>query len=185
MSLPVKKIYVDSRMKTKDSTSDSDFKFELSQSLTMPRNTTCYIDDVTIPHSWYNVDNTNNRLYVLCHEQGNTDYFIFPIPPGNYNGITLVNALMSIFSKYTGAYQIQASFDIGSNKLYIFTDKAETTFQIYTDIELTTMGPKPWAGGMTLDEFNLCSMNDLIQNTKVSYDPYSLSLPYTTGFINF
>ena len=56
MSLPVKKIYVDSRFKTKDSVSHSNFKFELSQSLTLPRNATCYIDDITIPHSWYNVN---------------------------------------------------------------------------------------------------------------------------------
>ena len=64
MSLTVKKIYVDSRMKTKDSKSDYDFRFELSQSLTMPKNATCYIDDITVPHSWYNVDFTNNKLYV-------------------------------------------------------------------------------------------------------------------------
>ena len=46
MSLPVKKIYVDSRWKSKDSASDSDFKFELSQSLTMPKNCVCYLSDV-------------------------------------------------------------------------------------------------------------------------------------------
>ena len=65
MSLPVKKIYVDSRFKTKDSVSDSNFKFELSQSLTLPKNSTCYIDDITIPHSWYNINESNNRLYML------------------------------------------------------------------------------------------------------------------------
>jgi hypothetical protein len=77
MSLPVKKIYVDSRMKTNDSNSDSDFKFELSQSLTLPKNTTCFIDDITIPHSWYNVDAKNNRLYVYAnHGADSICYFI-------------------------------------------------------------------------------------------------------------
>ena len=39
MSLPVKKIYVDSKWKTSDSASHSDFKFELDTSLNLPNNT--------------------------------------------------------------------------------------------------------------------------------------------------
>ena len=39
MSLPIKKVYVNSRYKTADSISDSNFKFELPYVLTMP----CYL----------------------------------------------------------------------------------------------------------------------------------------------
>ena len=38
MSLPIKKVYVNSRYKTPDSVSDSNFKFELPYVLTMPSN---------------------------------------------------------------------------------------------------------------------------------------------------
>ena len=38
MSLPIKKVYVNSRYKTADSVSDSNFKFELPYVLTMPSN---------------------------------------------------------------------------------------------------------------------------------------------------
>ena len=38
MSLPIKKVYVNSRYKTADSASDSNFKFELPYVLTMPSN---------------------------------------------------------------------------------------------------------------------------------------------------
>ena len=38
MSLPIKKVYVNSRYKAADSISDSNFKFELPYVLTMPHN---------------------------------------------------------------------------------------------------------------------------------------------------
>ena len=38
MSLPIKKVYVNSRYKAADSVSDSFFKFELPYVLTMPKN---------------------------------------------------------------------------------------------------------------------------------------------------
>ena len=38
MSLPIKKVYVNSRYKTADSISDRNFKFELPYVLTMPHN---------------------------------------------------------------------------------------------------------------------------------------------------
>ena len=69
------------------------FKFELSQSLTMPANTVCYIDDITIPHSWWNCELTNNKLYMVI--QG-THYIIY-IDTQNHNGITLKDNLNYIF----------------------------------------------------------------------------------------
>ena len=105
MSLPVKKIYVDSRMKTKDSVSDSDFKFELSQSLTLPRNT-CFIDDITIPHSWYNIDTTNNKLYMYANHGTDSTFDIIGITPGNYSGPTLVAELNNQFNRMPGSYYI-------------------------------------------------------------------------------
>ena len=56
MSLPVKKIYVDSRYMTNDSISTSNFKFQLARSLFMPQNSVFYSEDVCIPHSWHTVE---------------------------------------------------------------------------------------------------------------------------------
>ena len=39
----IKKAYVDSRFRTRDSNSDSDFKFELKEPLDLPDNTVCYV----------------------------------------------------------------------------------------------------------------------------------------------
>ena len=75
MSLPVKKIYIDSRFKTNDSVSSSNFKIDLKQTLLFPPNSVFYIDDISIPHSWYTVEeNVNDKLYIyLSPKEVNED----------------------------------------------------------------------------------------------------------------
>mgnify|MGYP003337679305 CR=1 FL=1 len=48
--LPIKKIYIDSRDRTSDSVSGSNFKIELPYVLQMPENTVFFITDVCLPH---------------------------------------------------------------------------------------------------------------------------------------
>ena len=48
----IKKVHIDSRYKTNGSVSDSGFKFELNEALGLGENTVCYIDDISIPHTW-------------------------------------------------------------------------------------------------------------------------------------
>ena len=57
-------MYIDSRYKINDSVSNSDFKFEVKEALDLPDNTVCYIDDTSIPHTWYTVEEYNNQLYI-------------------------------------------------------------------------------------------------------------------------
>ena len=59
----IKKAYVDSRFRTGDSISDSDFTFELKEALDLPDNTVCYIDDISIPHTWRTIEPHNNKFY--------------------------------------------------------------------------------------------------------------------------
>jgi hypothetical protein len=184
MSLPVKKIYVDSRMKTIDSNSDSDFKFELSQSLTLPKNTTCYIDDITIPHSWYNVDTTNNRLYVYANNGANSIYAILYLNVGNYNGLTLVGELNRVFNTI-GSYFLSANFDLNTNRLNIYTGSSDTSFRIFSDFELIDMAKKGGWNGQNYTYNNICSINDLIHNTKKITPGYNRGTSYWSEFINF
>ena len=63
--LPCKKIYIDTKHKTTDSISNSNFKWELPETLSLPHNTIFYVDDICIPHSWYTIEaNVNDRLYM-------------------------------------------------------------------------------------------------------------------------
>ena len=50
-SIPINKVYIDSRFKTNDSKSKSDFKCELLESLQFPDQCVCFMDDIIIPVS--------------------------------------------------------------------------------------------------------------------------------------
>ena len=61
--LPIKRIYIDSRYKSGDSASDSNFYTDLPVILMMPDNTGFYIDDVSVPVSWYVIDEGRNDMF--------------------------------------------------------------------------------------------------------------------------
>ena len=61
----VKKVYVDSRFRTNDSDSNSDFKFELIEALDLADNVVCYVDDSSIPHTWRTIESYSNKFYVI------------------------------------------------------------------------------------------------------------------------
>ena len=51
-----------------------------------------YIDDVSIPHSWYVIEtDINDKLYIYTADSGflSNSYDIVTIGSGNYNGIDL------------------------------------------------------------------------------------------------
>jgi len=99
----IKKVYVDSRYRTADSNSDSDFKFELKEALDLPDNTVCYVDDISIPHAWYTIEEDyNNRLYIEHENYSSSwgyDFIVFKIPSGNYTGASLASALQTELRK--------------------------------------------------------------------------------------
>ena len=62
--LEVKKVYIDTRFKTLESNTDSEFTIQLPRTWTIPDDTVCYIDDVCIPVSWSTVGDKSNIIYV-------------------------------------------------------------------------------------------------------------------------
>ena len=63
--LPLKKIYIDSRDRTVDSKSASNFKIELPNTVQMPDNTVFFVTDVCVPHVWKTIEEGfNDRLYL-------------------------------------------------------------------------------------------------------------------------
>ena len=54
-------MHIDSRSKANGRISHSDFEFELKESLDLPDNTMCYIDDRSMPHTWYTIEDYNNN----------------------------------------------------------------------------------------------------------------------------
>jgi len=88
-SLTTKKIYIDSRFKSSNSASSTDFTMDLSENLDLPDSCICYIDDLVIPVSYYNCDVNNNKLYVRKITGNvstpNNDDKIVSLTVGQYN----------------------------------------------------------------------------------------------------
>ena len=60
----IRKIYCDSRYRTSQSASSSDFELDLPNSVVIPRKAIGWISDLHLPVSFYNVDTHNNVLYL-------------------------------------------------------------------------------------------------------------------------
>ncbi len=92
--LPIKKIYVDSKFKSNDRISNSNFKITLPQSLTFGPNSVFYIDELAIPHSWYTIEDFNSKLYLSVSANGR-DQHIIELSKQLYNGSTLATEIAS------------------------------------------------------------------------------------------
>ena len=63
--LKIKKIDVDTKYKSANSISTSDFSIQLPETLYLPENCVFYISDVCIPHSWFTVEQGINDKFYL------------------------------------------------------------------------------------------------------------------------
>ena len=74
-TLPIRKIYIDSRWCTPDSVSSSNFKVQVPRTMQMPDNTVFFVNDVCIPHTWTTVETGfNDKLYILLLDTGRNIY---------------------------------------------------------------------------------------------------------------
>ena len=182
----IKKVYIDSRYKTADSNSNSDFKVELKETLDLPDNTVCYIDDISIPHSWYTVEDYNNKLYIE-HENtatGVDDYIVIIIPPGNYNGVNLAAEMQTAIQERFP--EINCVYNAGRGTITISNSY---NFRILTEPNALLMqqSGKFWHdanGVMTiLQEGNLNSINDVIRHS-VDIPVADRSTTFETEFLD-
>ena len=62
--IPIKQIYIDSRNRSIDSKSSTDFYIDLPINLSLEPNTSFYLIDITIPLSGYTIESRrNNNIY--------------------------------------------------------------------------------------------------------------------------
>ncbi len=64
MTSTVKKLYVDTRHRTDDSNSSSDFKITMKDTINCPENCKFALCDISIPHSWRPINNLCNLFYL-------------------------------------------------------------------------------------------------------------------------
>ena len=91
----MQKIYIDSRFRTANSKSESDFNVELPRSFNVPDGVVAHIDDIVIPVSWRTVDKRNNLCYVDFLGGTDSTSHCLVLDSANYDGTTFAAALQA------------------------------------------------------------------------------------------
>ena len=156
MSLKYKKVYIDTKYRTSDSESTSNFFIELPESMVCPSNTVFYIDDVSIPHSWTTIEpGINSKLYLYLVDDNfvprRTGSFIIFITDGNYIGSDLAVELQTKLNNALATFEpstvFQVSYSTKTNTIRIATSEDRIKFYILKPSDL-----KDKLGGLfTLD----------------------------------
>ena len=159
-SLNIRQIYVDSRFKTADSYSDAQFKFELKESVQLPDKCVCFVDDVVIPHSWYNVEENSKYLYVRRYQDlsNTTTDHIIALEVQNHTFDSLKNALQASLDAAFGSNVFTVTKNDRSGIITV-TIEAQSDCKIFTDAEL--QGNIIWYGA-SYDSSNLMSANEVL-----------------------
>jgi hypothetical protein len=160
--LDIKKVYIDTRYKTVDSNSDSDFFIELPLAVNIPDKCICYIDDIVLPVSWTMIDNRNNKLYLGFKIGTAIAEETVTIPSGNYNGITFgkaseitINTVLNPFST-----RVDITYDNINNKISILmTDERET---VEGELELIIIPDDEVASLFSIHPSEILSVNGVL-----------------------
>ena len=186
--LKFKKVYIDSSYKVNGTSSEC--TIDLPETVQLEDNMLCQIHEVSIPHSWYSINNTNNNLY-FRHQVLPLDvpsgaiYLKIPIPEGNYTASELTTDLETQLNTYfdtvdrPNTYTVR--YNATTNKIRIAVNYATVIFVVLTDGEVA-----PFVGSF-LDEVDvnhLHSINRVIGNTTPAPDAYTNVVPYITNFID-
>jgi len=184
-NLPVRKIYIDSRFKAATSESHSDFHYDLPQSISLPDNVICYVDNIVIPNSWKTIDANNNKLYarLTVYPSGGggapvKTSRIITLTENIYNAQTLRTELATQLSAAFAPTSVAITYDQVLLKYTIEpggTGNTTRWLKLYTDSEL--QGSNDF--NLTYDAKNLQSANELLTN----FTPQE-ALKFETGIIN-
>jgi hypothetical protein len=171
--IPFRKIYVDSRYRTKDSVSSSNFKIELPVTTQMPENTVFFITDVSISNAWKTVEEgINDTLYIfrvnpnpLNPSQQYLGHLV-RLASNNYNPSTLATELQTRLRENTGSQTFVVSVDSRSANSGITISNTDDNYQwkLLTDDDLTRSRYSLY--NLTYDRNNLRSANDIINNIE-------------------
>ena len=164
--LPIKCFYIDTRFKTTDSTSNSNFKVDLPTTVYWPDNTVYYIDDICVPHSWHTIEeDVNDKIYVFIKYKSFTAddirniSRIITIPYGNYSGADLANELQTSLNTL-----LVVSYNARRNNITITSAYNDQEFKIMTDDDVRTKLSENLL--LAYDVNNPQTINDILRNAE-------------------
>ena len=185
--LKFKKVYIDSYYKA--SGTSSDFTIDLPETVQLEENMLCQIHEVSIPHSWYAINETNNNFYIMegilppATPQG-INYRKAIIPVGNYTAQELASQLatsMNNFDSGGRTNSFSATYLPSLNKIQIISNYPEVIYTVLTDADVLQDTQRFVE---TVDANNLNSINKVLGVYTTAGDASTNVVPYVTGFID-
>ena len=180
--LKFRTVHFDSRLRS--SGTNSDFTFQLSESFTTPENTICYIDSVSVPHSWNTISADNNTFYLA--EKVGSVYTIraVTLPIGDYKANTLRTALETALNAGTLPTGVSANYTclhiLTTNKIIISSpDHNTVSFHLLTDDEIKVFADP------SLLNINVRSPNSaagILRNRNGGYSTVASGYDYVTSW---
>ena len=131
-SSPIKTIYCDTKFRRFDSKSTSYFKIDLPETIKLPDNCVCYIDDVSIPRTWYTVEeNVNDKLYFRLTQSASIYYdHIITLDSKDYNGVQFAAEVQSKITAATAGAVTFCSYDGQTRKMSVSVNNQDIKFSL-------------------------------------------------------
>ena len=180
----MQKIYIDSRFRTANSKSETDFNMELPRSFNVPDGVVAHIDDMVIPVSWSTIDERNNTGYVafyIFYILNTMRDKVITFDSKNYDGTTFAHELQQKLTEAVVGFKhngipvvpvFSCAYEPLENILTIrITEDPDAAFtgfkmQFFTEEKLRT----------TCTQTEPNSINTIIGNTKETF--ITASSPY-------
>ena len=176
--LKLKKIYVDTKYKTINSASTSDFSIQLPETIYMPDNSVFYISDCCIPHSWYTVETgINDKIYLQIRFNGFTFDVILTLDSKNYTGGDLAVEILTQLNKLTNfTDKFTITYDTSRHQIFIMSDFGYT-YKVLTKNDIFTQLNGTW-GGVSYSTSNSCDINAYMLKLNMGTSPLYTSTNY-------
>ena len=149
----------------------------------------CQIHEVSIPHSWYSINETNKNFYIMegilpPATPSRVIYRKLIIPVGNYTASELATQLASSMNTLDSGGRtnsFSASCSSFSNKTEIRSNYPDVIFSVSTDNDVLQDTQRFVE---TVDANNLNSINRVLSVYTTVPDASTQAVPYLTGFID-
>lgn len=161
--LPIKKIYCDTKFRRNDSKSTSDFKIDLPETIKLPDNCVLYVDDVSIPRTFYTVETgINDKLYFRLSTVGSYVDYTITLDGKDYNGPQFTAEIQAkITAATSGSTAVNCSYDSQTRQMSVSVANVE--IKIFTDEQLKNPTSISWTGP-AYNANDLNSGNELLTN---------------------
>ena len=181
------KIYVDSRYRTADSASASDFTYELNEGVDL-RNAKLHVRDITVPVTWRTVEELNRYLYVRERwtDGSGTRYRVLILPLGQYDPRLLETQLAAAFNgadslfAATGAPYL-VSYSDQTGQITVRLNVPNAAWTLYTDQALSQLSSASWPFSSGQPQMPM-SFNRNLRLSAMS--DYSAAVNYVSQFVD-